>query len=135
MDIEQLLNDVTKQLQEKFGQVKTFDDLANRIAESDVNLKLLQWRLLSLMKEQEDAQISDEKIFQDILNEAELLQLLVCSGDLKMTDEEERWTFVVLFKNVKNAQPHPFKTPVNCNKSFVTVSKMSSPMIFRLNIV
>ena len=56
-----------------------FGDVLDCINDKEFSLNLLHWRLLSLMKKQSDEQLSDEKIFQEVVVN-EFLELLLCSG-------------------------------------------------------
>ena len=69
-----------KELTEKLESVKDLDQLWSWLQDKDSNLSLLRWRLLHLLEKQKNENIEEEKIFEEnILNNAELLELLLCS--------------------------------------------------------
>ena len=74
--LDKMVQALTKEL-EKAGDV---EHLLKCISNEDYNLNLLQWRLQHLMTKQTDENIADLQIFECLISDVEILELLLCSG-------------------------------------------------------
>ena len=90
--MERLLIEKSDILSKKLEDVSNVAEMASLIIDSDFNLKLLQWRLLKLVREQgmEPRQCS---VLVWILEDYETLEYLLTSGDIL----DNRLVFSALF--------------------------------------